>query len=128
MSLTPVLKKARREGENADEANLDSGGGGIFGRRDAGGRGGVLAGFAGPLGRTGLIAPDPDMPDFVKASRPQGTPTPVSVFAPPPEPKSKVKSAAELKAMDANLARAGGAIPTARRLTGRPSTPATNNV
>jgi hypothetical protein len=67
------------------------------------------------LGRSsGLVAPDPDMPDFVKASRPKATPTPMSVFAPPPEPKSKVKSPAELKAMDADLARAArGAEPTA---------------
>ncbi len=60
------------------------------------------------LGRSaGLVAPDPDMPDFVKASRPQGTSTPLPAFAPPPEPKSKVKSAAELNALDADLERAG---------------------
>ena len=59
------------------------------------------------LGRSaGLVAPDPDMPDFVKASRPQGSPTPLPAFAPPPEPKSKVKSAAELNAMDVDLERA----------------------
>lgn len=70
------------------------------------------------LGRSaGLVAPDPDMPDFVKASRPKGDPAPLPAFAAPPEPKSKVKSAAELKAMDADLAkasaRATGVAPTA---------------
>lgn len=63
------------------------------------------------LGRSsGLIAPEPDMPDFVKASRPKGTPTPLPAFAAPPEPKSKVKSAAELKAMDADLERAARGV------------------
>ena len=66
----------------------------------------------------GLVAPEPDMPDFVKASRPQGTPTPLPAFAPPPEPRSKVKSAAELNAMDSHLesaaARARAGAPAAR--------------
>jgi len=61
------------------------------------------------LGRaTGLIAPPADPPDFVKASRPSGEPAPISVFAAPEEPNSKVKSPAELKAMDADLERASG--------------------
>ena len=59
------------------------------------------------IGRSaGLVAPDPDMPDFVKASRPKGTPTPLPAFADPLEPRSKVKSAEELKALDADLTRA----------------------
>jgi hypothetical protein len=61
------------------------------------------------LGRaTGLIAPPADPPDFVKASRPSGEPTAIPVFATPEEPNSKVKSPAELKAMDADLERASG--------------------
>jgi hypothetical protein len=60
------------------------------------------------LGRsTGMVAPTPDMPDFVKASRPAKPPTWIPVFATPPEPTSKVKSAAELKAMDSDLEGAG---------------------
>ena len=61
------------------------------------------------LGRaTGLIAPPPDPPDFVKASRPAGEPAEIPVFAAPQEPRSTVKSASELSAMDADLERAGG--------------------
>lgn len=60
------------------------------------------------LGRSaGLVAPTPDMPDFVKASRPATPPPPLPAFAAPPEPRSKVKSAQELKAMDADLEGAG---------------------
>ena len=60
------------------------------------------------LGRsTGLVAPTPDMPDFVKASRPATPPNPLPAFAPPPEPGSKVKTAEELKAMDSDLEGAG---------------------
>ncbi len=60
------------------------------------------------LGRsTGLVAPTPDMPDFVKATRPAKVPMTLPAFAPPPEPKSKVKSATELKAMDSDLEGAG---------------------
>ena len=56
--------------------------------------------------KTGLAMTPPDPPDFVKASRPTTEPTSVPVFAAPDEPRSKVKSAAELKAMDADLERA----------------------
>jgi len=60
------------------------------------------------LGRSaGLVAPTPEMPDFVKASRPAAAPTALPAFAPPPEPKSKVKTAEELKAMDSDLEGAG---------------------
>jgi hypothetical protein len=51
----------------------------------------------------GLIAPPTDPPDFVRDSRPRGEPDPIPVFAPPAEPRSKVKTPAELKAMDADL-------------------------
>jgi hypothetical protein len=51
----------------------------------------------------GLIAPPTDPPDFVKDSRPSGEPETIPVFAAPAEPSSKVKSPAELKAMDAEL-------------------------
>ena len=51
----------------------------------------------------GLIAPTPDPPDFVKASRPAAEPETIPVFAAPPEPRSHVKTPAELKAMDADL-------------------------
>jgi hypothetical protein len=54
----------------------------------------------------GLIAPTPDPPDFVKASRSKTEPAEIPVFAAPPEPPSKVKSPAGLKAMDADLAQA----------------------
>jgi hypothetical protein len=80
------------------------------------------------LGRSaGLVAPEPDMLDFVKASRPQGTPTPLPAFASPPEPKSKVKSADELNAMDSHLERAAArargdapAVKVAKKKTPRP--------
>ena len=52
---------------------------------------------------TGMIAPPIDPPDFVKNSRPSEEPAAIPVFAPPPEPNSKVKTPAELKAMDADL-------------------------
>jgi hypothetical protein len=52
---------------------------------------------------TGLIAPPIDPPDFVKNSRPSEEPAAIPVFSPPPEPSSKVKTPAELKAMDADL-------------------------
>jgi hypothetical protein len=52
---------------------------------------------------TGLVAPTPDPPDFVKASRPASEPEAIPAFASPQEPHSKVKSAAELKAMDTDL-------------------------
>jgi hypothetical protein len=55
---------------------------------------------------TGLIAPPADPPDFVRNSRPSEEPTSIPVFAPPPEPTSKVKTPAELKAMDSDLERA----------------------
>ena len=54
----------------------------------------------------GLIAPTPDPPDFVKASRPKETPDEIPAFAAPPEPRSRVKTPAELKAMDEDLTRA----------------------
>ena len=56
----------------------------------------------------GLIAPTPDPPDFVKASRPAKEPDEIPVFAAPPEPTSHVKTPSELKAMDADLEKAGG--------------------
>jgi hypothetical protein len=58
---------------------------------------------------TGMVSPPADPPDFVKASRPKETPAEIPAFATPEEPRSKVKSAAELKAMDADLERASGA-------------------
>jgi hypothetical protein len=58
---------------------------------------------------TGLMATPPDPPDFIKASRPKTEPTSMPVFAAPDEPRSKVKSASELKAMDADLERASHA-------------------
>jgi hypothetical protein len=65
--------------------------------------------FLDGLGRAaGLVAPPTDPPDFVKASRPQGEPKAIPVFAAPSEPSSKVKSPTELKAMDADLERAAG--------------------
>jgi len=51
----------------------------------------------------GLVAPPIDPPDFVKNSRPSEEPAAIPVFAPPPEPSSKVKTPAEIKAMDADL-------------------------
>ena len=60
----------------------------------------------------GLVAPATDPPDFVKSSRKDAPGEAIPVFAPPPEPHSKVKTAAELKAMDADLQRASdGAAP-----------------
>jgi hypothetical protein len=65
----------------------------------------------------GLVSPTPNPPDFVKASRPVKEPDAIPAFAPPQEPRSKVKTAAELKAMDADLERASrgqrGAKPAA---------------
>ena len=56
------------------------------------------------LGRAaGFVAPAPDPPDFVKASRPSSESDSIPVFAAPPEPRSRVKTPAELKAMDADL-------------------------
>jgi len=56
------------------------------------------------IGRAaGLVSPPPDPPDFVKATRPVKEPDTIPAFATPQEPSSKVKSAAELKAMDADL-------------------------
>ena len=51
----------------------------------------------------------PDPPDFVKATRPKAEPTSIPVFAPPDEPRSKVKTPGELKAMDADLEKEGRA-------------------
>ncbi len=56
---------------------------------------------------TGLMATPPDPPDFVKATRPKAEPTAIPAFAPPEEPHSKVKTPSELKAMDADLEKAG---------------------
>ena len=53
----------------------------------------------------GLVSPSADPPDFVKATRPVKSEE-IPAFATPQEPRSRVKSAAELKAMDADLARA----------------------
>jgi hypothetical protein len=67
---------------------------------------------------TGLVAPTPDPPDFVKASRPKTDNAEIPVFAAPQEPPSKVKSASELKTMDADLthaARSQGAKPADRK-------------
>ena len=64
-------------------------------------------GFFDSFGKaTGLVAPPSDPPDFVKDSRPNAETPPIPVFAPPEEPSSKVKTPAELKAMDAGLERA----------------------
>jgi hypothetical protein len=54
----------------------------------------------------GLISPPPDPPDFVKATRPVKPAEEIPAFATPQEPRSKVKTPAELKAMDADLERA----------------------
>ena len=51
----------------------------------------------------GLGPMEPNPPDFVKASRPTAPPADMPVFDAPDEPPSKVKSGAELKAMDADL-------------------------
>ena len=68
----------------------------------------------------GLVAPTPDPPDFVKSSRPATEPAAIPAFAAPPEPRSHVKTPAELKAMDADLENAarrqrGGAVAKPRR-------------
>ena len=79
---------------------------------------GLLALYAAPafaqdtpfdtLGKAaGLVSPPPDPPAFVKASRPVKPPDEIPAFATPDEPRSKVKSAAELKTMDAELESAG---------------------
>jgi hypothetical protein len=79
----------------------------------------VVASFASPLARaqdsplrsvakSAGLAMDPAPPvGFVLATRPAGEPQPIPVFQPPEEPPSRVKSRAELKAMDANLESAG---------------------
>ena len=51
----------------------------------------------------GLVSPTPDPPDFVKSTRPVKPPDEIPAFATPEEPRSRVKSAAELKTMDADL-------------------------
>ena|SRR5947209_2600585 len=56
---------------------------------------------------TGLMAVPADPPDFVKSSRPAQEPTSIPVFSQPEEPRSTVKTPTELKAMDADLERAG---------------------
>lgn len=64
--------------------------------------------FFHSLAKSAGVAADVDPPaDFVATSRPKDPPEPLSVFAPPDEPKSKVKSASDLKKMDADLAGAG---------------------
>jgi hypothetical protein len=61
-------------------------------------------GFFDNLGKAaGLVAPPADPPDFVKDSRSKEETKPIAVFAPPDEPSSKVKTPAEIKAMDADL-------------------------
>ncbi len=54
----------------------------------------------------GLVPPAANPPDFVRSSRPDKEPETLPVFSTPEEPRSRVKSAAELKAMDADLERA----------------------
>ena len=56
---------------------------------------------------TGLMATPADPPDFVKTSRPSEEPAAIPVFSAPDEPRSKVKTPAQLKAMDADLEGAG---------------------
>jgi hypothetical protein len=58
---------------------------------------------------SGLIARPANPPDFVKESRPAEAAGEIPVFTPPEEPRSKVKTTAELKAMDADLEGAAGA-------------------
>lgn len=80
-------------------------------------------GFFDSLGKAaGLAAPPVDAPDFVKNSRPSGETKAIPVFAPPDEPRSKVKTPAELKDMDAGLERAAGNqnSPRGRRATDTP--------
>jgi hypothetical protein len=56
------------------------------------------------LGKSmGLVAEPANPPDFVKASRPKAEPSAIPVFATPEEPRSTIKSPAQLKAMDADL-------------------------
>ena len=55
----------------------------------------------------GLVSPPTDPPAFVKDSRPVKPADEIPAFATPDEPRSKVKSTAELKAMDAELESAG---------------------
>jgi hypothetical protein len=63
--------------------------------------------FLDTLGKAaGLVSPPADPPDFVKASRPREDPQEIPAFATPEEPRSRVKTSAELKAMDADLERA----------------------
>ena len=57
----------------------------------------------------GLMATPAEPPDFVKATRPAEQPAAIPVFSQPEEPRSTVKSRAELKAMDADLERASRA-------------------
>ncbi len=56
---------------------------------------------------TGLMARPADPPDFVKTSRPSEEPAAIPVFSAPDEPRSTVKTPAQLKAMDADLEGAG---------------------
>lgn len=58
----------------------------------------------------GLVAPPVDPPDFVKASRRGAPRAAVPVFAPPPEPRSKVKSVDEVKSMEDELERAARGV------------------
>lgn len=58
---------------------------------------------------TGLTTTPPEPPDFVKATRPTSEPTSIPAFAAPDEPRSKVKTPGELKAMDADLEKVGRA-------------------
>jgi len=51
----------------------------------------------------GLAAAPPDMPDFVRQSRPENLGDWVPVFKPPDEPTSTLKTKADLNAMDADL-------------------------
>ena len=76
------------------------------------------------LGRAaGLISPEPNPPDFVKQSRSTTPSEPVSIFAAPQEPHSKIKTADELKAMDSALQRAGDRATGKRRKRPEKSTP-----
>ncbi len=55
---------------------------------------------------TGLMATPADPPDFVKSTRPTGELAAIPVFSLPEEPRSTIKTPAQLKAMDADLERA----------------------
>ena len=60
--------------------------------------------FFHSLAKSVGVATDVDPPaDFVANSRPKDPPAPISVYAPPDEPQSKVKSTSDLKRMDADL-------------------------